>query len=544
MFIKKNSSASVLKVLDCTFRDGGYYNNWDFDTLVVQKYLHAIANANIDIVELGFRNFPQDFFLGAFAYTSDTYINSLDISDHIFVCVMIDANSILKSDYSINDAIRLLFQPKERSRVDLVRIATHFSNVNQCHEIARVLKKMGYQVGLNLMQPNDKTSSELAIVAQLVQCWQLVDVLYFADSLGSMEGADVVRIISSLKLNWFGDIGFHAHNNKGLAVSNTLTAIEDGVTWVDCTILGMGRGAGNAQTEKLLLELQIRHNLAYKANMLFDLVLSDFTPLKKYYYWGENLLYSLAAINNIHPTYIQEMIKDNRYSNKEILQAIGFMSTLDTRNYDKALLLHARGNTKNKGSWSAKNWCLNREVLILASGESQKTYRKAVIQYIKTYKPMVISLNIQPEFPEDLVDVYVSSNESRMLNEYSLYTKLTKPLIISKILLNKILNNTGIHIKELWDYGLNITPGVFQAKEKECTLPCELSAGYALSLAYIGKASTISLVGFDGYSAEDARQIRMVELFDLFSEQSPQVITALTPSVYNLSQGSIYASKP
>ena len=50
MFIKKNSSASVLKVLDCTFRDGGYYNNWDFDTLVVQKYLHAIANANIDIV--------------------------------------------------------------------------------------------------------------------------------------------------------------------------------------------------------------------------------------------------------------------------------------------------------------------------------------------------------------------------------------------------------------------------------------------------------------------------------------------------------------
>ena len=88
-----------VKVLDCTFRDGGYYNKWDFDISLVQKYLHAIAGTNIDIIELGFRNFPQDKFLGAFAYTTDVYIDSLNIGDHISVGVMIDASNIFNSSF-------------------------------------------------------------------------------------------------------------------------------------------------------------------------------------------------------------------------------------------------------------------------------------------------------------------------------------------------------------------------------------------------------------------------------------------------------------
>jgi 4-hydroxy 2-oxovalerate aldolase len=70
-----------IKILDCTFRDGGYYNKWDFETLLVQKYLHAINESNIDIIELGFRNFPHDQFLGAFAYTTDynaSIINNIE----------------------------------------------------------------------------------------------------------------------------------------------------------------------------------------------------------------------------------------------------------------------------------------------------------------------------------------------------------------------------------------------------------------------------------------------------------------------------------
>jgi len=531
-----------LKILDCSFRDGGYYNKWDFNDLLVQKYLHAVDNANIDIIELGFRNFPQDKFFGAFAYTTDAYIDELNINNNISVGVMIDASNILNSPFPVSEAINYLFQTKEKSRVNLVRIATHFDSIGQCKEIVRALDELGYEIGLNLMQPNAKSDDELSKVAKLIQDWGMVDVLYVADSLGSLETNDVIRIISALKSGWAGHIGFHAHNNKGLAVSNTLIAIENGVSWVDSTILGMGRGAGNAQTENLLLELDQEYCLDYKANALFDLVLSEFIPLQQYYHWGESLLYSLSAMNNIHPTYIQEMLADNRYNNKEVLQAVDFMSSVDASHYNKDLLLAARGDTINKGSWNAKNWCLNKEVLILGSGESLQTYQKDIIQYIKLYKPTVISINAGGGFPNKFIDIYLSSNESKMLAEYNLYAGLNKPIVIPKLLLEKVINKTVV-IKKIWDYGLNIKQDTFIINDTECTLPYELSIGYALSLASIGGATEISLVGFDGYDGNDMRQNRMNKLLNLYSNESSTSIVILTPTTYKIMQGSIYAKK-
>ena len=531
-----------IDILDCTFRDGGYYNKWDFNSSLVKKYLYAINGANIDIIELGFRNFPQNKFLGAFAYTTDTHIDSLNIDKDITVGVMIDASSILNSNFSIDEAISILFQEKIKSRVDLVRVATHFNCVKKCKDIVQALKRLKYKVGLNLMQPNTKSNNELSKVAKLVESWNTVDVLYFADSIGDMDGNDVTRIVSTLKSEWSSDIGFHAHNNKGLATLNSLTAIENRVTWIDCTILGMGRGAGNTQTENLLLELEHRYQINYKANALFDLVLSDFTPLKNYYHWGEGLLYNLAARNNIHPTYIQEMLAGDRYSNNELLQAVDFMSSLDTSHYDQDLLLHARGNTVNKGSWNARDWCYNKEVLVLGSGGSLQTYQKDIIQYIKTYQPVVVSLSVGCGIPDEFVNIYLSSNQSKMIAEYSLYTKLNKPLVIPKLLLEKVIDKS-LTINELWDYGLNIKHDTFTINETECTLPYELSIGYALSLIDMGGAKNISLVGFDGYDRDDIRQIRMNELLDLFNEQSSMSITALTPTTYHISQGSIYAAR-
>ena len=533
-----------LKILDCTFRDGGYYNKWDFDSLLVHKYLHAVDAANIDIIELGFRNFPQNKFLGAFAYTTDAYINELDISDNISVGVMIDAGSIINSSFLIDEAIDILFQVKEKSRVDLVRIATHFDCVDQCAEIVKALKKLGYQVALNLMQANAKSNDELSEVAKLVHSWGVVDVLYFADTFGSMGGDDVVRIIAALKLNWMGEIGFHAHNNKGLAVSNALKAVENGVTWVDSTILGMGRGAGNAQTENLLLEISRKFKLDYHADALFDLVLTDFAPLQRHYHWGESLLYGLAAMHNIHPTYIQEMLADNRYSSREILQAVEFMSSLDASHYSNDLLIQARGNTKNnKGQWDARNWCIDKEIMILGSGEGIRTYRNAILQYIKTYQPIVLSLNVRQDFPEGVIDLYIASNESKMLVESGQYSQLKKPLAVSRMLLSKVVNIHKITVNELLDYGINIKPGVFEIQATECTLPYELSIGYAIALATIGGANTISLVGFDGYHNDDMRQVKMNELLDLYTEKSLVPIAALTPTTYSIQQGSIYAEK-
>jgi 4-hydroxy 2-oxovalerate aldolase len=247
-------------------------------------------------------------------------------------------------------------------------------------------------------------------------------------------------------------------------------------------------------------------------------------------------------MHNIHPTYIQEILADNRYSNKEALQAVDFMSSLDASHYNNNLLLKARGNINNKGSWNAKNWCLNKEVLILGSGESLQIYQEGVIQYIETYQPIVISLNVKHILSKNIIDVYLTSNESKMLAEFDLYAQLNKPIAISRVLLEKVLNRP-VTIDELWDYGLNIKQNTLIIDKSECTLPYELSIGYALSLASIGGAKNISLVGFDGYDRDDIRQTRMNELLDLYNKQSSLPIVALTPTTYQITQGSIYAKK-
>ncbi|ENQ1533286.1 pyruvate carboxyltransferase, partial [Vibrio parahaemolyticus] len=110
------------------------------------------------------------------------------------------------------------------------------------------------------------------------------DVIYFADSLGNMDSAEVTRIAEIVKQNWDGDIGIHTHNNMGQAMSNTMTARSNGVTWLDVTVTGMGRGAGNAQTENLLAELDGLDK--YLPTAIYELVIRHFEPMQRRYGWG------------------------------------------------------------------------------------------------------------------------------------------------------------------------------------------------------------------------------------------------------------------
>ena len=66
-----------LKILDCSFRDGGYHNNWDFDPKLAEAYLNAMEQASIDIIEIGFRSPPKRSFMGPYIYSLDNYLETL-----------------------------------------------------------------------------------------------------------------------------------------------------------------------------------------------------------------------------------------------------------------------------------------------------------------------------------------------------------------------------------------------------------------------------------------------------------------------------------
>ena len=243
-------------LLDCTLRDGGYYNNWDFDHQIIEDYLKAMEALEIDFVEIGFRSLKNKGFKGAVAFSTDTFLNSISVPSGLIgkIGVMINGSEISNPKTQLSN-LKKLFSHKSDSVVSLVRIACHADEFEKCLPASKWLKKQGYQVGFNLMQIADCSEKKINKITKAVNNYPL-DVLYFADSLGSLHQGEIKKIIEIFKKNWRGQIGIHTHDNTAQAISNTLKAVKSGATWVDSTITGMGRGAGNAQTEYIVLALK------------------------------------------------------------------------------------------------------------------------------------------------------------------------------------------------------------------------------------------------------------------------------------------------
>ena len=110
--IDKLDSSSNITILDCTLRDGGYYNKWDFDREIVERYLTAVNTSSVDVVELGFRSLPQKTFMGPYAYTTDEFISQLNLPEGPIYAVMIDGKEFIQNIDStesiINNALDLL----------------------------------------------------------------------------------------------------------------------------------------------------------------------------------------------------------------------------------------------------------------------------------------------------------------------------------------------------------------------------------------------------------------------------------------------------
>lgn len=538
-----NQKSSV-KVLDCTLRDGGYYNNWDFSLETVNFYLQSLEAAKVDIVEIGFRSLPQkNRFFGAFAYTTDDFLATLDLPKSMKYGVMINAKDYLQHPAGAVDALDITFQERSKSPVALVRIAAHFAEVPECGELTKKLKALGYEVGLNVMQAGGKSSEALAEAAQVVQSWDSVDALYFADSLGNMQPADVQKTLEAFRQHWKGELGIHAHNNMGQALSNSLTAVQQGATWIDATVLGMGRGAGNTCLENLLLELNREGHEQYDAESVFPLVIEAFTPMKEEYNWGPNLLYYLSAVYGVHPTYIQEMLKYKHYKAHHILAALDFLKKSGGNSYSTNNLQNAVHSQPecHEGSWSAKDWAKDQDVLIVGPGPSTGKHLAALEDYISRKSPIVLSLNINPYLAPEKVTAYMACHRTRLLLEADKYSTLKRPIIVPLGVVPNVIR-TKFEGLETLDYGLDVQPGQFEVDEKSCVVPFQLVIAYALALSVAGNANRVLLAGFDGYGPTDPRQDEMIRLLNLYNKQPNAVpLLSVTPTTYPLEKSSIYS---
>ena len=527
-----NTSAQVL---DCTLRDGGYYNNWNFETNLVKEYINSLVKSNIDIVEIGFRFINRNAEYGEYAYSNDNLIRSLHIPSSIKVAVMIDAKEYSYSDELLKQFISENFVRKSDSRVDIVRVATTIDNISLCQEISNELHKLGYQVFLNLMQVDLLNEQDLIKTLKKVDSWNVIDAFYFADSFGNMSTDSVIKILKLIKQNWQKKIGIHAHDNKGHALINSLTAYNHGVDFIDSTIQGMGRGAGNTKTENLLVEINDKSNGRYNPDAIFPLALNEFQELKKIYNWGSSIFYYLSAVHGIHPTYIQEMTSDERYTTQQILDAINVLKDKVSSTYNIESLLEALSQEMGDdlGGWSAENFGYGKEALIIGSGPSSVEYLAEIKDYIVRKNPLVFCLNVNKEIPSEIVDYYVACHESRIAIELAQYAKLKKPLIIPKSRIPVEVKNFFKNVKII-DYGLKISNGESKSGKNGCTLKSPLVLIYLLNLLNESAITKVFLTGIDGYLASNKKQDEMVHEIKNITSKTNLELISLTPTSYSI----------
>ena len=532
---------SEFKLLDCTLRDGGYYNAWDFPRDLVDRYLDACLAMNIDVVELGFRSVENNRFLGPSAYTTDDFIDSLNVPPDLEVAVMINASELLSGVSPEQLMSRIFPRCHSETRVSIVRVACHVTEFVNALPFSEMLKRKGYTVCYNLMQVSGHSNAEILQLIRQAKSFP-IDVLYFADSLGSMTRADVVELVKLFHAEWPRALGIHTHDNLGLALSNTLEAMSVGVSWADATITGMGRGPGNAKMEELAIEFYLRRGGDFSLVSTLKLIKDYFCPMQHKYGWGTNPYYYLAGKYGVHPSYIQQMLGDDRYGEEEMLSTLSHLRQIGGRKFISETLEAADYfyNASPAGTWSPKTIFEKKEVLILGSGPGVERYRDGIESFIQRRKPVVIAINTQDAIANHLVDFRIACHPLRLMTDSGKLSKMPQPLIIPHTMLPSEVQKSLKDCNTL-DFGIKIEAGVFEFDEYFCTIPKTLVAAYALAVVTSGGASRLMLAGFDGYGPKDLREKDMSQIFEFYNGTIEALaIQAVTPTTYPIPSVSIY----
>jgi 4-hydroxy 2-oxovalerate aldolase len=282
------------KILDCTLRDGGYINNWNFSDNFVNKYFKMINILPIEYVEIGFINnfnIYKNQLVGKYRYLNDIDINKIKSLTNKKIVVMGDYNNINKE---------LLYKKID---IDIVRIAFHKKELKDALSLLKELKDLGYIVSANAMATINYTKDDLKYLIDKCNEYEL-DYLYVADSYGNLFNEKLLKILDTYNKKLINTkIGIHLHNNMQNSIAN-ITSINDNVDIVDTTLYGMGRGAGN-----LPLELLLCYNKYNNIDYLIKCLIFIQKHIKKIYEvkenkWGYDLDYLLSGYLNIHPNYI------------------------------------------------------------------------------------------------------------------------------------------------------------------------------------------------------------------------------------------------
>ena len=285
-----------IKVIDCTIRDGGLMNNHHFEDKIVKVVYETCVAAGIDYMEIGYKASRKGIKQGehgAWKYCQEEDIRRIvgENKTALKLAVMADAE---RCDYHED------IPPKKESVVDMIRVATYITQIPTALEMIKHSHDQGYETTVNLMAASTIPDRELNEGLEMLAKSE-AKAIYVVDSFGALYSEQVHYLVKKYMHHCKAsrkEVGVHMHNNLHLAYANTIEGIVVGANFLDATMAGLGRGAGNCQMELLIGFL---HNPKYNLRPVLECVQNTIEPLRSKLLWGYDLPYLFTGMLNQHP---------------------------------------------------------------------------------------------------------------------------------------------------------------------------------------------------------------------------------------------------
>lgn len=390
-----------IEILDCTLRDGGYINDFAFTERGIRKIINQLTLAGIDIVECGFlenNNNDKEYSL----YTKVEQIKNLLPTDHRNTMYVAMA---CYGEYDISQLSNC-----DGSSIDGIRVTFHYTEIDGALDYCRCIMEKGYKV---FVQPVGTTSYTDEQLISLIKSVNELNpyAFYLVDTLGLMHQKDVLRFFYLIDHNLKKSIhiGFHSHNNLQLSYSNCQALINvesDRVISLDSSVYGMGRGAGNLNTELIASYLNDHRRCMYEIEPILEIVDEFIINIKKEHEWGYSVPYYLAAINGCHPNYAGYLSSKQTLNVKSIATILRMIEPEQRSLFNKTLVeekykeFQAREVDDTKSIRQLIQSINDKNILLIAPGMSIKNYVDAIKQCAIQNDCIVVAISFVPEFIE------------------------------------------------------------------------------------------------------------------------------------------------
>lgn len=400
-------------VLDCTLRDGGYCNEWRFGFDNVKKITAGLAESNVEIIECGFITNRADYDPNVTKFTTVAEAAKIipeNRENRIFAAM------INYGEYNIEDLPQY-----DGTSVDGIRVAFHKRDLDEALAFCEKIKAKGYLVFIQAMVSLSYLDDEFLSMIRRVNDFEPY-AFYIVDSFGMMKEKDLIRLFYMVEHNLKENIwiGFHSHNNMQLAYSNAqkLIAVQTSRNLViDSSIMGMGRGAGNLNTELFLDYLNENAGKNYDIKPLLTIIDKILSSFYQRNYWGYSLPNYISAAHNAHPNYAGYLDKKKTLTYADMNNIFDMMDDDKKVSYDKAyieelyLQYQEKDMTQETHLTDIKERMAGRSVLMIAPGQSSVLENDRIEECIRNEEPVVISVNY--DYNDRLTDFVFVSNLRR-----------------------------------------------------------------------------------------------------------------------------------